>query len=287
MVIMPRLAELTDLLWEWSPDGDRRPVRPDEVISRLAAAGQHRAARLVRRLPAAGGVLIEAEVDALMLRVHCELQRLGEELQLARRIAETLGPLVRDAGGAVRVVDIGCGLGYVIRWLAAHRALGPRVELVGVDTNRLLIARASALAATERLDCTFVAGDALTPGQVIDAGRATVMISSGLVHHLPADDLPGFFAAQHRLGVLAFAHWDVDPSPWSTLGAWVFHRGRMREAVSRHDGVLSARRAHPAATLLAAARAGAEAYHVSCADAPAWRPRLLHVLRPVVGIRHR
>ena len=61
----------------------------------------------------------------------------------------------------------------------------------------------------------------------------------------------------------------------------------MREAVSRHDGVLSARRAHPAATLLAAARAGADEYHVSCADTPAWRPSLVHVLRPIVGIRHR
>jgi len=38
----------------------------------------------------------------------------------------------------LRVVDVGCGLGYVTRWLAAHQVLGPGVELVGVDMNSVL-----------------------------------------------------------------------------------------------------------------------------------------------------
>ncbi|GAA4452547.1 methyltransferase domain-containing protein [Phytohabitans houttuyneae] len=276
----PPPVEITDLLWEWDASGTRRPVA-------VEAAGQRRAARLVRRMPARDGLLDPAAVDALLLRVHYELQRLEEELQLGRRIAQTVAPWVRDLGGGrpVRVVDVGCGLGYVLRWLAAHRPLGPDVELVGVDLNRHLVAHAADLAAAEGLPCRFVAGDAFAPGVAVDGGTPCVMVSSGLLHHLPAGALPSFFAAQNRLGVAAFAHWDVRPGPWSTLGAWVLHAARMREPVSRHDGVLSVRRAHPAAALLEAARAGAPGYEVACADGPAWLPRPLDVLRPVTGVR--
>ncbi|MFI7540745.1 class I SAM-dependent methyltransferase [Actinoplanes sp. NPDC049599] len=238
--------ELTDLLWAADPvSGERLPVRREAVIAQLEKGGQRRAARLARKLPARDGVLVAGEIDALQIRVHCELQRLGEELQLPRRVAEWVLRFRQSRGSEpIRVVDVGCGLGYVVRWLAAYGVLGPGVELVGVDLNRALVERAGELAAAEGLRCRFVAGDALAPGVAGDDGRATVVISSGLLHHLPATALPGFFAAQRALEVAAFAHWDIDPGPWTTLGAWVFHRARMREPVSRHDGVLSARRAH-------------------------------------------
>jgi hypothetical protein len=80
-----------------------------------------------------------------------------------------------------------------------------------------------------------------------------------------------------------FAHWDISPGPWATAGAWMFHQARMREAVSRHDGVMSARRAHSAGILLAAARQGAPDYRVDCNDGPTWRPCLSDVLRPLIG----
>jgi SAM-dependent methyltransferase len=284
--MMISVDELTDLLQAADPaSGERLPVHRDSVIARLTAGGQHRAARLARRLPARDGVLVAEEIDALQIRVHCELQRLGEELQLPRRIAAWLARYRGARPGApLRVIDIGCGLGYVVRWLAAYDVLGPGVDLVGVDLNRALIGRAAELAAAERLPCRFVAGDALAPGVAGDDGMPTVVISSGLLHHLPAAGLPDFFAAQRALGVAAFAHWDIDPGPWTTLGAWVFHRARMREPVSRHDGVLSARRAHPAPVLLAAAAAGAPDYRPACVDGPRRWPRLSEVLRPVTGV---
>jgi SAM-dependent methyltransferase len=224
-----------------------------------------------------------------MLRVHCELQRLSEELQLARRIAALLAPLVariREAGGgaAVRVVDVGCGVGYVVRWLAATSALGPGVELTGVDMNATLIGAATRLADRESLDCRFVRGNAFDPGVAVADGPRTVVISSGLMHHVPAAELPGFFGAQAQLDVAAFAHWDIAPCAWSTLGAWVFHQARMREPVSRHDGVMSARRAHPAEILLAAAQAGAPDYAARVLEGGRWHPRALDVLRPLVGM---
>ncbi len=290
MVVMAaRLAEITDLLWQVDADGIRFPVAKADVLSRLRACGQYRAARIVSAIPAAGGVLDPDYVDALGIRVHCELQRLGEELQFGRRVAALLSPIIeamrRCGAGPLRVVDVGCGLGFVVRAMAACSALGPDVELVGVDLNPVLVARARHLAGREGLACRFLQGDALRPGVAVKDGMCCVVISSGLLHHLPESGLAEFFAAQARLGVAAFAHWDIAPCLWSTLGAWVFHHARMREPISRHDGVLSARRSYPAAALLAAARSGAPGYDIQALEGSRWHPRALDVLRPVVGIR--
>ncbi len=260
------------------------------MLGRLDALGQRRARRIVGRMPAPGGVLDAAYLDALGIRVHCELQRLEEELQFGRRVAALLGPLIaglteQGASSPARVVDVGCGLGYVVRWLAATSALGADTELVGVDLNPVLVARASELASREGLGCRFVHGDAFAPGVAVDDGGRTLVVSSGLLHHVGEGELEGFFAGQERLGVAAFAHWDIAPCLWSTAGAWIFHQGRMREPVSRHDGVLSARRAYPAEVLEAAARSGASSYKLEVRQGPRWRPRAIDVLRPMVGIR--
>lgn len=282
--------EITDLLWQCDGDGNPVPVVRSEAVSRLAELGQRRAARIVERMPSADGVLDARNVDGLMLRVHFELQRLAEELQLARRIADLLAPLVtrvREAGGAVRIVDVGCGVGYVVRWLAATSALGAGTELVGVDMNATLVGAAARLADRETLNCRFVRGDAFDPGVAVEDGPRTVVISSGLMHHVPPEGLAGFFGAQAVLKVAAFAHWDIVPCVWSTLGAWVFHQARMREPVSRYDGVMSARRAHPADVLLAAARVGAPGYKATVLEDGRWHPRAIDVLRPIVGTARR
>jgi SAM-dependent methyltransferase len=290
-----RPLEIIDLLWPIDGDGNRLPVVQAEAVEQLASLGQRRAARIVARMPSdSGGVLDPGYVDDLMVRVHCELQRLSEELQLARRVADLLGPIVarvREAnpGGLVRIVDLGCGLGYVLRYLAATAtrgspALGPGVELVGAETNGTLVSTATELAEREGLTCRFVRADAFLPGAVIDDGPRTVVISIGLLHHLPAAELSGFFAAQARLGVAAFAHWDIVPCFWSTLGAWMLLQARMREPVSRYDGVVSARRAHPASVLLAAARAGAPGYAPRVLEGARWHPKAIDVLRPIVGM---
>jgi hypothetical protein len=177
----------------------------------------------------------------------------------------------------------------VLRWLAATAArgtpaLGSGIELVGADLNGTLISAAADLAEREELNCRFVRADAFCPGAVIEDGPRTVVISSGLLHHLGAAELDGFFAAQDALGVAAFAHWDIVPCFWSTLGAWVFHQARMREPVSKHDGVMSARRAHPASVLLAAARAGAPGYAPRVLEEARWHPKAIDVLRPIVGM---
>lgn len=279
------VLEITDLLWPFDESGQRLPVERDAAADLLRSRGQHRAARIVRRMAATGGQIDTIAVDALGLRVHCELQRLGEELQLGRRVAELVADLVGSLPpGPVRLVDVGCGLGHVLRAIAARGDL-PSVELVGVDLNPVLVAEAHRLAAIEGLGCTFLAGSAFEPGLAIADAARTVVVSTGLMHHLGPDELAGFLSAQDRLGVAAFAHWDIAPRAWSTIGAWIFHQARMREPVSRHDGVMSARRAHPARTLLDAARTGAPAYECEVREGGRWHPRALDVLRPLVGTR--
>jgi len=279
-----RLMEITDLLWPLDADGAPLPVAKADVLNRLGAGGQRRAARIVSTFPDTAGILDPVYVDALGLRVHRELQRLGEELQFGLRTAALLRPVLETMPRPARVVDVGCGLGFVVRAMAASGVLGPDVELVGVDLNPVLVAEARRLAELEGLVCSFIQGDALRPGVAIEDGASSVVISSGLMHHLPESGLVEFFATQSRLGVAAFAHWDIAPCLWSTLGAWVFHRARMREPVSRHDGVVSARRAYSAAALEAAARTGAPGYDVQVLEGSRWHPRALDVLRPVVGI---
>jgi len=72
-------VELSDLIRLVDPHtGGRQAVRVQNLEDTLRARGQSRALRLARRLPATDGVLDAVAVDALLLRVHCELQRLVE-----------------------------------------------------------------------------------------------------------------------------------------------------------------------------------------------------------------
>lgn len=282
-------VEITDLLWPVDEEGRPVPVVRDEAVALLRERGQPAAARLVASMPRLDGLIDLAYLEGLALRIHRELQRLGEELQLDRRVAELLHAPIHRLLAAdpspVTVLDIGCGLGHVLRASSARRLFPTDVWLVGVDLNRVLIAEARRLAAAEALDCRFVHGDAFDLTVVGADPARTVVISTGLLHHFEPTELAAFFAQQAAIGVAGFAHWDIAPCFWSTLGAWAFHRARMREPVSRHDGVLSARRAHPAPVLLEAANAGAPQYRVEVLEGPRWYPRALDVLRPIVGWR--
>src|SRR5262249_56894629 len=126
-------------------------------------------------------VLPEA-CDDILIRAHTELQRLSEEFLQADRARALLVPLLetlRRSGTPppYRVVDVGCGLGYVVRALAAHGRLGRDVDLIGCDMNRTLIERARALAEEESLACEFRVANAFRLEQ-----PAHVFLSTGGLH---------------------------------------------------------------------------------------------------------
>ncbi|WP_144276415.1 class I SAM-dependent methyltransferase [Demequina sp. NBRC 110053] len=284
--------EVLDVLWESDPEsGERLPVRKADALERLAASGQHKAVRLVERIPAsADGTLDSVAVDEIFLAVHLELARLSEFVRVPQRMASSLRPVVdrlrEESDGPVRVIDVGCGLGFDTRVMCSTGALGPGVEYVGLDFNALLIEAAKRLAHAESIPVRFVHGDALDPSLAIDDPDRTLMISSGVLHHIGRDDLPDFFARHGEIAVAGFAHFDPCPGFWTDAGAWMLHRTRMREPISRHDGALSMRRALRGEELLALARAGlADGYALECHDVATWYPQPDQIVRPIVGWR--
>ncbi|MGW7610090.1 class I SAM-dependent methyltransferase [Streptomyces sp. NPDC054766] len=278
--------EISDLITAVDPHTGRRlPVRRTEVIQQLRESGDERAARIVAGLPAdQDGVLDPHAVDRLLISVHTELQRLSEELRIGERLVHVLGPLftaIRAAAGqtgSYRLVDVGCGLGYLVRWLAATDALGADVELVGVDLDATLVGEADRLARAEGLNCRFVHGNAFDLPEA-----ATVYVSTGVLHHFRGSALADFFQAQAASPAYAFCHFDIAATSLAPLGAWIFHRARMRNPLGRHDGVVSARRAHSDETLLRAAA-------VPGIRALLYEPRgaanpFCTTLRPIIGVR--
>lgn len=287
----PDRLEVLDVLWRRDPaTGQRLPIRAADAAAQLRANGQERGARLVERIPHVDGVCDEPTLDAIFLAVHYELARLSEYLQVPHRMAADIAPLIatvrdRAGPGPVHIVDVGCGIGLDIRWMAATGVHGPGVEYVGVDLNALLIEAATRLATNEAIPATFVVGDAFDIAATVADPDRTIMVSQGLLHHLGVNRLTEFFTRHREARVAAFAHFDVHPGPWSRMGGQVLHRIRMREPVSRHDGNLSLRRALSAKQLLAHAHAGVDGdYSLDCADLAQWLPTPHRALRPIVGV---
>jgi 2-polyprenyl-3-methyl-5-hydroxy-6-metoxy-1,4-benzoquinol methylase len=277
--------ELSDLLLDTDPVTlARRPVSRAAVRERLRQHGMRAAERILDDIP--GGEWIDpAAVDGILVRSHCELQRLSYEFRNGRRLRELLVPLLttlraRITERPIRIVDLGCGLGFVIRWLAAHGQLGADVELLGCDFNPTLVGHAQRLTIEEGLSCSFQVANAFTL-----ARAAHVLISTGVIHHFRGDDLSAFFQSQVGSGAAAMLHCDIKASWAAPIGSWMFHRARMREPLARHDGVLSAIRAHrPAALAAAAATAGATMHFGLFDGHPSLMP-IVRTLNTVVGIR--
>lgn len=258
---MARPLEIGDLIVRFdSATLEQLPVSKGEVVAALVAAGDMGAARIVQRLPEQAGHLDQDFVKHLLVEVHCEIQRLAEEFQHGQRMRAILAPLLASMRSSVprplRLVDIGCGTGYVLRWLAKFGSLGPEVELVGVDFNRDLVQEAARLAAEEGLDIRFEHGDALRRKEGAD-----VYISTGVLHHFEPERLAEFF--QRQRDAQAAVHFDFRPSRLAWLGSWVFHQLRMRHPLSRHDGVASALRAYAPETLIRAAREALPEFDIS------------------------
>jgi len=278
--------EISDLVVSFDPVTlARRAVSRQEVVETFRRGGNRRAARIVSKMPTNSRGEIDPDyVDDLLMRVHSEIQRLSEEFNQGLRLKAILKPLleaVRAQGVAppYRIVDIGCGPGYMVRWLTAFGDLGDDVEIVGADYHVALIERARRLARAEGLGCRFEVANAFHLTE-----PATIFISVGVIHHFRDGGLLSFFAQQDRPATQAFVHCDIKESWLAPIGAWIFHIARMREPLARHDGVLSAARAHPSETLLEAAREATD-FEVTLFDEDRSLLPILKVMHAVVGVR--
>ena len=273
----PAQPEISDLVVQHDPKTLKRlPVNKQEVLGIFQSFKNKKALRVIAQIPAKDGLLNPVDVDRLMLAVHWEMQRLAEEFYHGHRVLHILTAIVgaiRSNGmkEPIRIVDVGCGIGYTTRWLAARSSLPQQgVELTGVDLNSTLIAEA------EALPCRFFHGDAFSADL-----RGHIYISTGVLHHFRGDDLVAFLRRHHSETTQAFVHYDFQPWALAPFGSWFFHVIRMRTALARHDGVLSTARAHNANTLLSAAHAAVPELASGIYGAKIWNtpaPRVFHAL---------
>src|SRR5215213_11454433 len=168
--ITRRGPEISDAIVSFDPNTlQRRRVKKTDVLDQFRELCNHEAVRIVQQIPERDGVLDAAAVDKILITSHCEMQRMSEEFQHGKRVAELLKPILnalRQGGvrNLIRIVDIGCGTGFVIRWLAASGSLGEDVELMGVDFNVALLGEAHRLAEIENLRCKFEVANAFRLG---------------------------------------------------------------------------------------------------------------------------
>jgi SAM-dependent methyltransferase len=278
--------EISDAIVSFNPITlQRKPVKKSDILVQFTELGNHEAVRIVQQIPEQDGALDPAAVDKILITAHCEMQRMSEEFQHGRRVAELLKPILNALrrGGAqspIRIVDIGCGTGFVVRWLAANGSLGDNVELMGVDFNVALVNEAQRLAAIENLRCKFAVANAFQLDE-----PATIFISTGILHHFRDQDLSYLLQQHCRQETCAFIHFDFHSSPMAPLGSWLFHAVRMREPLAKHDGVLSAVRAHKSRYLLDVTRSAAPEFISAIYGTRLWRLPIPRVFHSLVGIR--
>ena len=283
----PTQPEISDLVIQHDPKTLRRlPVSKEEIRKPFEATGNRKALRVIEGIPDRDGFLDPLAVDRLMLTVHWEMQRLAEEFYHGRRVFHLLRAIIaamraNGYSGPIRIVDVGCGIGYTIRWLAARTNLPQEdVELTGVDLNSTLIHEATRLASVESLPCRFIHGDAFSADL-----RGQIYISTGVLHHFRGESLSSFLARHDSAATHAFIHYDFQPWLLAPVGSWFFHILRMRTGLARHDGVLSTARAYSAQTLVRAARTAVPSLAAGIFGAKIWNtpaPRVFHAL---VGFR--
>jgi SAM-dependent methyltransferase len=279
----PDDLEISDLIVDYDPESlQRRPVRWRSVLEYFQSRRDRSAARIVQSLPKDGEFFDNEKIDEILLMSHMELQRLQEEFLHGQRILDLVRALVTAAElhgvpKPFRVVDVGCGLGYVVRWLTCFGGLGAGVELIGVDYNACFIRAAQALAEQEGLRCRFQVGNAERLAE-----PATFYISSGVLHHFRGPALVDFLVGQGSSSI-GYLHTDIRPSSVTPLGAWLYHRARMRQPLARHDGTLSAVRAHSAAALLQAARLSCPELRIHLDDRGTLP--LFNVFQSLIGVR--
>jgi SAM-dependent methyltransferase len=205
------------------------------------------------------------DLDSTPQRVKQQIvddaDRIVRLLQVHRVVTRRVGELVVEArrtrrGKPVRVLDVGAGAGGLLYRLEdwARRRRTP-VELIGVEVNAGHVAAAERLVGEEGRRVRFVVGDARRLADFPD-GSVDVVVSTLTLHHLPPGDAACMLAELDRVAAVNFFAFDLRRNLAALPAAWALLRVVGFDAPSRHDTLVSLRRAYSVAEverLLAAA----------------------------------
>lgn len=205
-----------------------------------------------------------------------DLARINDLLLGTRLTIAAVGDLCRGSSRAapLSLLDVGCGGGdmaaSVVRW--SRRC--------GRDTSAIAIDRSAAIAGHARARCGSLLDVRVGDIRCLELADASVDVAmcSLVLHHLePSDAVRGLreLARVARLGVVVN---DLVRTPIGLAGAHVVVRLVSRNPVTRHDAVLSVKRAYTRDELLELVREarlrplrtrGALGYRVAIAAAAA------------------
>lgn len=166
------------------------------------------------------------------------------QLVLATGAAAQWGADSTGAGGpVVRVIDVGTGAADIPVALAAAAGPWSSVVVTAVDSRPEILAAAErrnpVLRTHPRVSLALADGRALPwPDGAFDVGHASLVL-----HHLERPEAVAFLTEVRRVARLGVVINDLDRGRLTLLGARVLLNLMTRNAWTRHDGVLSVRRA--------------------------------------------
>ena len=155
-----------------------------------------------------------------------------------RPTLQWLERVVEADSRALRIVDVGCGYGDVLRRVDAWaKQRGVAVELIGVDLNADAVRAAREASSGSEIE--WIAGDVYSCAAAADAD---VVISSLLTHHLAETEIVRFLAWMERT---ARVGWFVNDLHRQAIPYYFFRvlaAGAGWHRFVRNDGPVSIRR---------------------------------------------
>ncbi|MEQ9461263.1 MAG: methyltransferase domain-containing protein [Phycisphaeraceae bacterium] len=171
------------------------------------------------------------------------LRRINAICMTHRRLLGLVRSLTRSRpGDSIRVLDLACGSGDAVRYMAGHAAAtGLSWHITGLDRSAVVVDEARRLTpASLRDHVSFSVGDALDD---LDAHAADIVTCSLFLHHLTDEDVVRLFRGVYKKARIGFAAQDLVRS---RTGYWLARAGTRllsRSHVVLHDGPQSVRAA--------------------------------------------
>jgi len=178
-----------------------------------------------------------------------------DDIERANRWFGGIAPVRREVFGrqAESVLDVGCGSADVARALLSEaRRRGRRLDVTAVDASEKVLAIARARSAAEP-QIRFLQADATA----LPFGDSSFdLVTCNLVlHHLEPDEAVAALREFRRVARLAPLVCDLRRSRLALAATQLFVAFFARNALTKHDGPLSARRAYTPTEALELARA--------------------------------